>query len=193
MFFTRYRYHSKSIYELKELRAVGYNRITIGVETGDSAALEFMQKGYAPSDIYEQCKKLDIADIRYNFLYLAGISGSGKGVCGAEKTAEIFNRLKPEIVGVSMLTVYPDSELYREILRENWHEETEREKLSEMRVLIEKLEIRTHFAALGASNMFMLHGDLPHDKNKLISEIDGILNNFDETSLREYRVNLKHL
>lgn len=183
----------KSLSELKELRTLGYNRITIGVETGDPEALEFMRKGYAPSDIYEQCKKLDIADIKYNFFYLTGISGFGNGLRGAEKTAEIFNSLNPEIVGASMLTIYPESELYREICRGNWREETETEKLSEMRALIERLEIRTHFAALGASNMFMLHGDLPHDKNKLISEIDGILNEFDEASLREYRVNLKHL
>lgn len=183
----------KTVAELKELRAMGYNKITIGVETGDNTALDFMRKGYHADDIIEQCRKLDYADIEYNFFYLTGISGSGSGNTGAEKTAEVFNCLSPKIVGASMLTVYPDSELYGEILHGNWKEETEKEKLAEMRTLIEKLDIRTHFAALGASNMFMFHGDLPSDKENLIGEIDGIMQNYSEETLRDYRVNLKHL
>lgn len=183
----------KTVAELKELRAMGYNKITIGVETGDNTALDFMRKGYHADDIIKQCQKLDYADIEYNFFYLTGISGSGSGNTGAEKTAEVFNCLSPKIVGASMLTVYPDSELYGEILHGTWKEETEKEKLSEMRTLIEKLDIRTHFAALGASNMFMLHGDLPSDKENLIGEIDGIMQNYSEETLRDYRVNLKHL
>lgn len=183
----------KTVAELKELRAMGYNKITIGVETGDNTALDFMRKGYHADDIIEQCRKLDYADIEYNFFYLTGISGSGSGNTGAEKTAEVFNCLSPKIVGASMLTVYPDSELYGEILHGNWKEETEKEKLAEMRTLIEKLDIRTHFAALGASNMFMLHGDLPSDKENLIGEIDSIMQNYSEETLRDYRVNLKHL
>lgn len=183
----------KTVGELKELRAVGYTKITIGVETGDNDALDFMNKGCRADDILEQCRKLDSANIEYNFFYLTGISGLGAGKSGAEKTAEIFNRLNPKIVGASMLTVYPESALYGEIFRGCWHEETEREKLAEMRTLIERLEIRTHFAALGASNMFMLHGDLPCDKVKLIGTINNILQNYSEEELREYRVNLKHL
>lgn len=184
---------SKSVDELKCLRALGYNRITIGVETGDNTALEFMCKGYASDDIVEQCQKLDTANIEYNFFYLTGVSGLGNGLSGAEKTAEVFNRLNPKIIGASMLTVYPDSDLYEEILNGNWREESENEKLLEMRTLIEKLEIRTHFAALGASNMFKLHGELPYEKKSLLYEIDNILNSYNEETLRNYRINLKHL
>lgn len=183
----------KSVDELKCLRALGYNRITIGVETGDDAALEFMRKGYGSDDIIEQCQKLDEANIEYNFFYLTGISGSGNGLTGAERSAELFNKLNPKIVGASMLTVYPDSDLYGEILCGNWREESETEKLLEMRKLIEKLEIRTHFAALGASNMFQLHGELPCERGELMSVIDRILNSHSEDTLRSYRVNLKHL
>ncbi|MCH5194102.1 MAG: radical SAM protein [Oscillospiraceae bacterium] len=184
---------TKSIEDLKDLRVLGYNRITIGVETGDDAALEFMRKGYSTEDIITQCRKLDFANIEYNFFYLTGISGNGNGMTGAEKTAKVFNRLNPKIVGASMLTVYPDSDLYKEILLGNWQEESETEKLLEMRTLIEKLDIRTHFAALGASNMFKLHGELPYEKQELLGEIDDILSRYDESKLRNYRVNLKHL
>ncbi len=184
---------SKSVEELKYLRAVGYNRITIGVETGDDTALNFMNKGYKSADIIEQCHKLDLANIEYNFFYLTGIYGAGKSEQGVKNTAKIFNQLNPKIIGASMLTVYPTSELYNEIKLGNWKEESEREKLREMRLLIESLEIKTHFAALGSSNMFMIQGDLPSEQKNLVKIIDNILRDYDETSLRDYRVNLKSL
>lgn len=183
----------KSTDELKDLRALGYNRITIGVETGDDTALEFMNKGYHSNDILQQCRKLDIADIEYNFFYLTGIYGRGKYSDGVANTARIFNQLNPKIIGASMLTVYPGSELHREILNGNWQEETETEKLNELKQLIQSLEIHTHFAALGASNMFRFQGNLPEEKEIILNKIDNILNNYTETELRKYRVNLKHL
>lgn len=44
--------------ELILLRQAGYNRLTIGVETGDDTALSFMRKGYTSQDILTQCKKI---------------------------------------------------------------------------------------------------------------------------------------
>lgn len=184
---------NKSIVELKELRAVGYNRITIGVETGDDDALNFMNKGYTSNDIIEQCKKLDEANIEYNFFYLTGIYGAGKWENGVMNTIKIFNQLNPKIVGASMLTIYPTSELYNEIQEGNWTEESEIEKLQELRLLIDKLDINTHFAALGASNMFQFQGNLPNDKKKILEYIDNILSKYDEKTLRTYRVTLPHL
>lgn len=185
--------YNKSAADLKDLRALGYNRITIGVETGDDEALAFMNKGYTSKDIIEQCKKLDEANIEYNFFYLTGIYGKGKSPEGVKRTAEIFNQLNPKLVGASMLTVYQSSELFGEIQRGNWQEESETEKLTEMRTLIESLDIRTHFAALGASNMFNFQGRIPEDRDILINEINEILKKYNEDKLRDYRVKLKHL
>lgn len=183
----------KSIEELKTLRAVGYNRITIGVETGDDEALEFMNKGYSSADILKQCRKLDEANIEYNFFYLTGIYGYGKSAEGVKNTVKVFNQLNPKIIGSSMLTVYPSSELYLEIQNGNWQEENEREKLTELKMLIEGLKIKTHFAALGASNMFNMQGFLPNDREMLCAEIDKVLSQYNEEFLKSYRQNLKHL
>ncbi len=182
----------KSIDELKQLRSCGYNGITIGVETGDEGALAFMHKGYTANDILEQCRKLDEAGIEYNFFYLTGICGKNNGEQGAQNTAKIFNQLSPKIVGASMLTVYSTSELYSEIQRGNWIEESETEKYNELKILINSLTINTHFAALGASNAVQLHGNLPFERAKLISIIDQVLS-IGESKLKRYRKNLKHL
>ena len=179
--------------ELASLRRAGYDGLTIGIETGDNEALRFMNKGYTAADIVEQCRRLDQAGIHYSFFYLAGISGAGHGEIGAKATADVCNRLHPARVGVNMLTVYPDSELYQEIQRGRWEEEREIEKYMEIRTLLEDLTIPTQFAAWGASNPFQFQGALPEDKEPLTAALDKIIETVREDDLRAYRDNLPHL
>lgn len=179
--------------ELTKLRQAGYDGLTIGMETGDDDALRFMNKGYLATDIVTQCRRLDKAGIHYSFFYLTGISGAGRGETGAELTAELCNQLHPALIGANMLTIYPDSELYQEIQKGNWNEESELEKYKEVRTLVDKLEIPVTFAALGASNAFHIVGNLPRDKQKLLAALDKIITGVSEEELRHYRKNLKHL
>ena len=143
----------ESLEELKELRALGYDGITIGVETGDDESLTFMNKGFQSKDVLEQCRKLDEAGISYNFFYLTGIYGAGRGEVGAKKTVMLFNQLNPKIIESSMLTIYKTSELYQEIQKGNWKEESEIEKLIELKTLVENLTINTRIVTDGASNL----------------------------------------
>ena len=184
---------NKTDEDLLQLRQAGYNGLTIGVETGDDAALSFMRKGYTSQDILTQCKRLEQAEIEYGFFYLTSISGRGNGEAGAKASAEIFNLLHPFLIGPNMLTIYPESDLYQEIQNGNWEEEGELEKYRELRALVENLKITTYFAAMGASNAFQLRGRLPEDRGKLLKTLDKILSEADEAELQYYRKNLPHL
>ena len=133
----------KSDEELASLHQAGYDGLTIGIETGDDEALRFMNKGYVAADIVKQCRRLDKVGIHYSFFYLVSISGAGRGEIGAKATAAVCNQLHPTLIGVNMLTICPDSELYQEIQRGNWQEESEIEKYKEIRTLLENLEIPT--------------------------------------------------
>ncbi len=183
----------KSDAELAELRRAGYDGLTIGVETGDDEALRFMRKGYLAVDIIAQCRRLDKAKISYNFFYLTGISGRGRGEAGAVATAEVCNQLHPQRIGASMLTVYANSELYPEIQRGDWQEESELEKYRELKVLLANLQIPVWFGALGASNAIPFAGNLPEERERLLAALDEILHSLSEDDLREYRQNLRHL
>ena len=183
----------KSDEELASLHRAGYDGLTIGIETGDDEALQFMNKGYAAADIVKQCQRLDRAGIHYSFFYLVSISGAGRGGIGAKATAGVCNQLHPTLIGVNMLTVYPESELYQEIQRGNWKEESEIEKYKEIRTLLESLKIPTRFAALGASNAFQFQGTLPEDREALTTSLNRIIETVREDDLREYRKNLPHL
>lgn len=183
----------KSDEELSSLHQTGYDGLTIGIETGDDEALHFMNKGYTAADIVTQCRRLDQVGIHYSFFYLAGISGRGRGKIGATTTATVCNQLRPTLIGVNMLTIYPDSELYQDIQRGSWHEESEMEKYKEVLTLLRHLKISTRFSALGASNAFQFQGDLPRDRDALTSTLEQIIQNVQEDDLRRYRTNLRHL
>ncbi|WP_330399931.1 MULTISPECIES: hypothetical protein [Anaerobutyricum] len=101
--------------------------------------------------------------------------------------------LNPKIIESSMLTIYKTSELYQEIQKGNWKEESEIEKLIELKTLVENLTINTRIVTDGASNLIQVRGNLPADKKKLIKHLEYQISNADEASLREYRVNLRHL
>lgn len=184
---------SKTTEQLRELRRLGYNSITIGVEAGDEKALAFMHKGFGTKEILGECKRLDEAGMDYNFFYLAGVYGSGRGEEGAKNTAKVFNQVHPKIIVSSMLTIYPTSELYQEIQAGNWAEETEIEKLYELKTLIGDLNIDTCFATMGASNCVHVEGHLPKDKAKMMKWLDEVIGSVDEKELRRYRENLRHL
>ncbi len=179
--------------QLANLHKAGYDGLTIGIETADDEALRFMDKGYRAADILEQCGRLDRAGIRYSFFYLTGISGAGRGEAGAKATAAVCNQLHPALIGANMLTIYPDSELYQEIRRGNWTEESETEKYREVRALAESLKIHTVFAALGASNAFQMQVELPKDQEKLLAFLDDVIENVGEDRLRRYRESVHHL
>ncbi len=179
--------------ELIALHQLGYDNITIGVETGDGEILKFMHKGYPPEAIITQSHRLDAASIKYNYFYLTGISGAGRGKIGAFTSAKVFNQTHPQIIGSSMLTVYPESELFTEIQSGNWSEETELEKLEELKILIENLNIPVYFATLGASNAIFFEGQLPESRTKLIRYLENMCQTQNESELRHYRTHLKHL
>lgn len=179
--------------ELAQLQEAGYDGITIGVETGDGPSLSFMNKGYAPEDILLQCRRLDRAGIGYHFFYLTGIAGAGQGERSAIASAALFNQLHPKRIGASMLTIYPDSQLYQEIQAGTWSEAGELEKFTELKVLISHLDIPVVFAALGASNAYQFQGRLPEERGALLSTLDQIIQGADEEKLRAYRAALPHL
>ena len=54
---------NKTVEELHQLHHLGFDYLTIGVESGDSETLTRVNKGYLSEDIIEQCRKLEEADV----------------------------------------------------------------------------------------------------------------------------------
>lgn len=183
----------KSIEELKELHALGLDGISIGTETGDDDVLAFMGKGYTAAQIIEQCKKLETAEISYNIVYLTGLAGSGKGEKNALESAKVYNQIRPHSINVVALTIFPESALYKEIQLGNYVVEGELEKLFEIKTFISNLDIPVIVFANTISNAAPFTGQLPCDKEQIVSMLQKVINSSDEDELQRYRNSIRHL
>lgn len=178
---------NKSIEELEQLHHLGFDFLTIGVESGDSETLTRVNKGYVATDILEQCSKLDAAGIHYNFFYLVGLAGHGNGERNAKQSASVFNRLHPVSIGFLSLTLFPESELYKEIAEGLYQEATEHERLDEMITLVSELTCHTHILARTVSNPIPFTGSLPTDRAAILRQLSEAKQQLSEHQLRSYR------
>lgn len=183
----------KTVEELKNLRHLGFDSISIGTESGDDETLARMDKGYTANDILEQCKKLEEANIRYNFVYLTGLAGKNKGQQNAINTATVFNRLHPFTINFVSLTVFPESKLYQEIQNGEYVEATEHERLLELKTFISNLNIETTLLGNTVSNTIPFVGMIPNDKVRILNELDLAIRQISEHELKQYRDSIKSL
>lgn len=184
---------SKEIWQLRKLRAMGINGLSIGVESGDNQTLALANKGYTSADILEQCQKLDEAGIEYYFVYMTGLAGKGNGYRNAVNTAELFSRLNPYFISVDSLTLFPGTELYRMAEQGRFIPAGEKERIRELQIFISRLQIRTHLLANTVSNFIPVTAHLPYDRQKVINELQAALDKTDEAEMQAYRENLKSL
>lgn len=183
----------KTIEELKNLHHLKLDSISIGIETAHDPTLERMDKGYHATDVLDQLSKLDEAGIRYNVFYLNGLGGKGNGIESATATAKVLNKLHPCIINIVSLTIFPESQLYQDVLKGSYAEEPEVERLLEMRMLINQLDIKTNILGHHVSNTVPITDALPYDKTAILAEFDKAIATFPEKELRAYRDGIRHL
>ena len=184
---------NKEVWQLKKLRAMGINGLSIGTESGDDATLALANKGYTTDDILEQCRKLDEAGIEYYFVYMTGLAGKGNGRQNAVNSAKVFSQLNPYFISVDSLTLFPDTQLYQLAKQGKFTPADEKGRIEELQTLIENLHIRTHLFANSVSNYFPFIARLPYERDKAIGELQDILDSTEEEEMLEYRQGLRSL
>ena len=184
---------NKEVWQLKKLRAMGINGLSIGTESGDEATLALANKGYTADDILEQCRKLDEAGIEYYFVYMTGLAGKGNGRRNAVNSAKVFSQLNPYFISVDSLTLFPDTQLYQLAKQGKFTPADEKERIEELQTLIENLHIRTHLFANSVSNYFPFTARLPYEREKAIGELQDVLDGTEEDEMLGYRQGLRSL
>ena len=184
---------SKTLGQLQKLRAMGINGLTIGTESGDNATLTLANKGYTAQDIFAQCRKLDQAGIEYYLVYMTGLAGKGHSYRNAINSARLFSQLNPYFISVDSLTLFPDTELAQMAQNGQFTPASEQERLQELQIFIQHLQIRTHLLANTTSNFFPFTAYLPREKEKVIGQLQWVINHISEAEMQAYRQGLKSL
>ncbi|MDE6964020.1 MAG: radical SAM protein [Lachnospiraceae bacterium] len=183
----------KEVWQLKKLRAMGINGLSIGTESGDDETLALAGKGYMAADIAEQCGKLDEAGIEYYFVYMTGLAGKGEGYRNAVNSARLFSRLNPYFISVDSLTLFPGTELYSMEKEGRFAAAGEKERLAELQTFIRNLQIRTHLFADSRSNFYPVTAYLPKERESVTGKLQHIMDTVSEEEMGAYRRELKSL
>lgn len=180
----------KSVEDLKKLHTLGYNDLVIGIESGDDRTLRAVNKGYTAADVLRECKKLEAAGIRYYIIYLGGIAGAGRCEANALQTAAVFNQLHPYFMYLTTVTLFPDSQMYRDVQQGKFQEASEKERIQEFYTLLTHLTIPLKVDARSISNPIHFYLELPRDLPAFKQQTGSLLRNFtaqEEKALRRQR------
>lgn len=183
---------NKTVEQLRALRDIGVDEISLGVESGDDWTLQRINKGYTSQDILEQCHKLDEAGIRYWMTFLNGVAGREHSHDHAVHSAEVFNQCHPMLVGTGGLTLFPGTPLLEEAGRGEFTPLDEREMMQELCTFLELLtcdcELNTHHT----SSLHLTGPFLPR-KQQLLDALQDAIDHADINAMARRRANKRGL
>ncbi|MDE8702011.1 radical SAM protein [Adlercreutzia equolifaciens] len=180
-------FRNKTVSQLERLRDAGYSRLTVGVETGDDFLLRRMNKGYDSAFALEQMSKVDAAGLTWVGQFINGLGGADYGDANALESARLYNQLRPMLIYTASLTLFQDTPLYQDVQAGTFSEASETERLEELQTLISALDCPTEIRCEHVSMPVKLAGRLPHDKERLVAELEAAKASAADGTLACYR------
>lgn len=172
--------------ELLKLRALGVNDLYIGYETGLDDVLSKMNKGSDLADSITQAERLNRAGINHNALMILGLAGKGRGAESGEAAAKLINRIKPKVTRLTTLSVFPGSDLEKDVKEGRFEEAGEKEILTEEKIILENVILDDMYLwASHVLNSTPLAGYMEKDRDRMIKSIEEDIEDMDEELFRK--------
>ncbi len=175
----------RSIDELKELRKLNLEILYIGLETGSDELLKKIGKGVDSRQEIEAVHRVKEAGILTSVTVILGIGGKENSKKHSLETAMVLSEMDPDYVGALTLTLVPGTPLYQDWKAGKFSLITPFESLVELVTILKNSSFtRCFFSSMHASNYFSIRGTLPQDKEKMIAELERIIQRGNEGLLR---------
>ena len=166
----------KSPEDLKRLREAGLNRIHMGMETGDDVTLERVRKGTNSEQIIRAGTKVREAGIQLSEYYLVGIGGMDRTREHARESARVLSAISPDFIRLRTFVPLPNTPIYEEYQDGRFQLPSPHQALTEIRNLLQDLNADGSWVVSDhISNYWNITGQLPHDKEAMLAEIDQAL------------------
>ena len=158
--------------ELRTLRQKGLTMVYMGLESGCDAVLERMRKGHSAAEFVEMGQKARQCGLALSVTAITGLGGPELLERHALETAEAFNAMNPEYIGMLTLMVEPGTPLYDWVHGGEFQLLSQPQVLEETRLLVERLDSPgSVFRMNHASNYLSLRGTLNGDREAMLAEI----------------------
>jgi radical SAM superfamily enzyme YgiQ (UPF0313 family) len=127
--------------ELNALRKAGLSRLHVGLETGDDELLKYVDKGVTSAEQIEAGKKAKEAGFELSEYVMPDLGGRAKSQQHALNTARVLNEIDPDFIRLRPFVPGPGTPLYDEYTKGDFQLSSPHERLQEIRLLVEKLNV----------------------------------------------------
>jgi radical SAM superfamily enzyme YgiQ (UPF0313 family) len=171
--------------QLGELKGLKLSIFYMGVESGDDRVLQEVGKGVKRQELVEAGKKVKEAGITLSVTVILGLGGVEGSEQHALETAKILTDIDPDYAGALTLTLVPGTPLFQQWQQGKFHPITPFRSLEELKIIIENSSFTDcFFSSMHASNYISVRGKLPHDKEKMLRELEAVLETRDSSLLK---------
>ncbi len=162
---------AKSEQELRKLSELKLSTLYMGLESGDDKILRLVDKHESVDKMIEAVNTAQNNGLKCSVMALLGLGGIEMSMRHAKLTANALSRMQPRLLSILRFIEVPGCSMY-----EGYETLSEYGAVKELYEIVSRLELeRTVFTANHASNPLPLKGRFPHDKQKLLGQIEYML------------------
>lgn len=170
--------------ELLRLKAMGMDRLCLGLESGSNEVLSFHKKGHSVSDSIRACKKLERLGISYSVYIMLGLGGKEMTLAHRKGTTKLLNEINPfEIVFVTTV-IFKRAPLKDLVRAKEFTRLAIKDVLAEEIYILESLENSTVIKATHKTNPLPLLAKFPEGKEDMLRKLKEYRDNNSEKELR---------
>lgn len=165
----------KSPEELQALYQAGLKLVYYGMESGDDEVLLAVNKGVNGRESIEAGQRIIAAGMKLSMMVILGLAGRDGSAQHAARTAEAVNQICPTMLSALTLMMYRGSELREQYEQGQFALLSPQEIMGELYQLLEQIHLPSHcrtiFRSNHISNYANFAGNLPQDKERLLTEV----------------------
>ena len=167
---------AKSVEQLQELKALGLNRVYMGLESGHEPTLTAIRKGADSNKMIEAAHRVREAGLFLSVTVLLGIAGETHSQAHAKATGQLLSQMAPNQIAILSLMLLPNTPLFDDERSGSFTLPSPTGLLQELRTMIEHINVdRGQLQSNHASNYLPINARLPRDKEQVLAMIDTAL------------------
>ena len=165
--------------ELKELYDKGIEMIYLGAESGSAKVLEAINKGVTPEQLIEAVHKIEASGIKASVTFISGLAGKAGWQEHAVETGKMITEMNASYVSLLTLMLDPRAPITEQIRSGELELLSGEEGVAETYLMLKNANPTKPcvFRSNHASNYVSLRGDLPRDKELMLSKLKLAMEN----------------
>lgn len=171
----------KSDEEMKELFDAGLTMVYIGAESGSDKVLKDIQKGETRQQLIDGVRKIEASGMQASVTFISGLAGKDGWEDHAIQTGTMISEMEPSYVGLLTLMIDPIVPMAKDIQSGKLQLLSPEEVMAETLLMLKNTNVtkKCVFRSNHASNYVSLRGNLPEDKENMMSLVRKAMENHD--------------